>query len=78
MLKKGRNVMYHLPASRFPLIKSRSDSSSGSTLAWSNSFESSEVILKPAHAVKHAARIKIPREEYMNHFEVSPPTIIEV
>ena len=71
-------MLYHLPACRFPMINSRSDFSRGSRLAWSNSFETSEVILKPAHAVKHAARIKIPREEYMNHFEVSPPTIIEV
>ena len=70
--------MYHLPASRFPLIKSRSDSSKGRTLAWSKSFETSQVFLNPAHAVKHTARIKIPREVYMNYFEVSPPTIIEV
>ena len=78
MLKKRRYVMHHLPACRFPLINSRSDSSTGNTLAWSKSFETSEVILKPEHAVKHAARIKIPRGEYMNYFEVSPPTIIEV
>ena len=69
--------MHHLPACRFLLINSRSDSSSGSTLAWSYSFDPSAVILKPEHAVKHAARIKIPLEEYMNYFEVSPPTIIE-